>query len=297
MKADQFKRIIEACYAQFPVRRCTLIPEGWDNLVVEVNGEYIFRFPRRPEAEAQLRKELRLLPQLAPALSVSVPRYEFLWQGGQAYPRPFAGYWKVPGVPLALDSISDEQTSRLVNQLAEILSEVHSFPVEQAVSSGMQNTSPAQWREQYRALYRRAREQVLPLLEPPIGKKATALWESFLGQDANFRFRATLVHGDLGRQHILCGPDQGVVVGIIDWGDACIGDAALDFAGLLTGCSRAFVERVLVGYTGEVDETFRQRMAFYGASTPFHEVLFGLTTDDREHLTQGLASLHASLSD
>jgi aminoglycoside 2''-phosphotransferase len=78
------------------------------------------------------------------------------------------------------------------------------------------------------------------------------------------------------------------ITGIIDWEDACIGDPSLDMVGLL-GCGATFTERVLAAYTGEVDDTFRQRMAFRADIVPFFEILFGLDKGDDAHLQRGLA--------
>jgi aminoglycoside phosphotransferase (APT) family kinase protein len=38
-----------------------------------------------------------------------------------------------------------------------------------------------------------------------------------------------LVHGDLHLRHVLVGPD-GTAAGVIDWGDACFADPALDLS-------------------------------------------------------------------
>jgi hypothetical protein len=41
-----------------------------DHDVLEENGRWIFRFPRRPEVEEWLAKEIALLPELAPGVEV-----------------------------------------------------------------------------------------------------------------------------------------------------------------------------------------------------------------------------------
>jgi aminoglycoside 2''-phosphotransferase len=117
------------------------------------------------------------------------------------------------------------------------------------------------------------------------------LWEGFLTDDAHFRFRPGLIHRDLTGEHILCDPTRGLITGIIDWGDATIGDPALDFVGLLWDAGRDFTEAVLAGYQGQVDETFWDRMAFYAELAPVYEIRFGLVTADEAHLNAGLESL------
>ena len=47
-----------------------------------------------------------------------------------------------------------------------------------------------------------------------------------------------LVHGDLGLDHIRVTEDD--VTGVIDWGDSCVGDPALDLAATTLSASPAF---------------------------------------------------------
>ena len=121
------------------------------------------------------------------------------------------------------------------------------------------------------------------------------VWEDFLTSDANFQFRPVLIHGDLGGEHILLDRVTGTLAGVIDWGDACVGDPALDFAGLLHGCGRDFACGVLAGYGGEMDEALRERVVFYARIVPFHEVMYGLFIGDEVHVHQGLESLRMGL--
>ncbi len=54
-----------------------LIDEGYDFVVAIVDG-WIFRVPRRPVVAEALRHEVGLLPVLAAALPVEVPRFELV---------------------------------------------------------------------------------------------------------------------------------------------------------------------------------------------------------------------------
>ena len=46
---------------------------GWDSVAVDAGGEYIFKFPRNPDAVASLEKEARLLAVVRPQISMTVP--------------------------------------------------------------------------------------------------------------------------------------------------------------------------------------------------------------------------------
>ena len=96
----------------------------------------------------------------------------------------------------------------------------------------------------------------------------------------------------MNEEHILCDLDRGVIIGIIDWDDACIGDPALNFTWLLDYGS-SFIREVLGGYRGNIDRTLLKRATFYSRIGSFTEILFGLDTGDEAHLRQGLTYLRS----
>ena len=62
-----------------------------------------------------------------------------------------------------------------------------------------------------------------------------------------------VVHGDLHLRHLLVGPD-GLATGVIDWGDSCLADPALDLSlafSAFTGPARA---ALLAAYGRPLDE-------------------------------------------
>jgi hypothetical protein len=213
MNIASYQRIIEACFPELQVHSAVPVSQGWDSVTLEVNDEYIFRFPKRPDVEPQYAIEALLLAELVMRLPIAVPSFQFVWSGGAEYSMRFVGYRKLAGVSLACDRHTPAQLAQLAEQLATFLSELHRFPV------------------------------------------------------------------DLATQRLVPG-----------------GDPAIDFVGLLHDCGADFTERVLDGYRGAVDATFRQRMRFYDHAIPFHEILFGITIEDEGHIRQGVEALRVALS-
>jgi aminoglycoside phosphotransferase (APT) family kinase protein len=76
--------------------------------------------------------------------------------------------------------------------------------------------------------------------------------------DAPRRF----IHHDLWPEHLVVDPATGQLVGILDWTDTLLGDAAGDFVTLAAFGGWGFLEQVLENYPHEVDEGFRQRLRF-----------------------------------
>lgn len=289
---DKYTALIQANFPHLALHQVQPITRGWDSFVLDVNDEFIFRFPMRDDVVAQLERERHVLPKLALTLSTPIPQFEMLGQGNASYPYTFVGYRKLHGVPLEDETITQQQLFTLAPALATFLHELHSFPLAQAVQAGVQEHTPEQWRARYQERYVDLQKRVFPLLDGELCTKSARLWRDFLDTPAHFAFQPVLIHCDLGSEHILCDPERGVLTGIIDWGDMTIGDPALDFVGLHWRGGHDFVQSVLAHYQSTIDATFWQRMDFYLSYGPFAELRYGVYSENTEFITQGIAGLH-----
>ena len=269
--------VLRERHPELDVRDVRTIEDGWDSLVLEIDG-YIFRFPRRPEVVAWVEREIAFLPELAPTLPVEVPRFEYVGRDGVAY----VGYRKLDGAP-ATPGL-DEQSGV---DLGRTLVALHAFPIERAGALGVPFFDPAAWREHFERFCTDLRTRVGPLLEP--GERLRA--ESLFAQVAGFDFVPVLVHGDLGPEHVLC--RDGRVVGMIDWSDARIGDPALDLAWCMNGTPDAVASAVAQVYGA--DAATCERSLFYHRLGPWHEVVYGLDTEQERFVVSGLDGVRSRL--
>ncbi len=293
MDIERLTQAIQDSFPEIEIRAATPMLDGWDSVVLDINGEYIFRFPRRADVEAQLDKEIALLPELAKTLPLDVPRFEFFGQG-RPEGRRFVGYRKIKGVPLEAEGVHSGRRSQIVRQLARFLTALHGFPVEKAVRLGVRGGA-VEWKQHHERFYAWARENVAPLLDAPTRAAAAAAWENVLRDEASFRFQPALVHRDLGNEHILYDGERGTIAGIIDWGDATIGDPAIDFAGLLYSFGSGFTQEVLSLYGGKVDPAFWRRIVFYVNVSPYYEIHYGKLIEDEGRVKAGLEKLKSEL--
>ena len=118
---------------------------------------------------------------------------------------------------------------------------------------------------------------------------AHALFTDYL--ERSHDFDPVVLHGDLGPEHLLA--KAGRLSGVIDWGDARIGDPALDLAWLLYGTGASFATEVLRAYGGDGD--LRRRALYFRRLGPWHEVLFGLKHDRPKLVDSGLMGVRARL--
>ena len=229
---------------------------GYDFEVAIVDDDWVFRFPRRPGVEEALRMEIALLPPLATALPVDVPVFEHISRSPL-----FVGYRLIRGEPL-VDEDGDG-----VRAFLEALHALDpsSLPVERR-----------DWIEAYRSQCVEFERLVLPLLDTDLRRRAKRLFgeaETLVG------FEPALLHADLGPTHLLV--RGGRLTGVIDWGDARVGDPALDYAWLLNG--------PFAGW--DVDADLRRRALFYHRLGPWYEAHYGLFTEQPAHVERGLAGI------
>jgi aminoglycoside phosphotransferase (APT) family kinase protein len=279
---ERYRRLLQRHLPDFRIDSFERIGQGWDSAAFEVNGDWIFRFPPRPETEAALRKEAALLPELAPALPVPVPEPEIVVQNGAF----FVGHRKLDGRPLHAGRTAVAQ------RLGAFLSALHAFPVARAAQLSVPVLDPIEHERQFA---QRCEQLVFPLLDRAERESARAMFEEFFALASNLAFETVLIHADLGPEHILCRDDD--VSGVIDWSDARVADPALDLAWLLHGLGEPFAETVLEHYAGSRagDDRLRDRALFYHRLGPWHEVLYGLERGGDAYVESGLAGVRRRL--
>ena len=234
--------------------------DGYDFEVAIVDDEWVFRFPRRSGVEDALEVEIVLLPALAPALSVDVPSFEHISRNPL-----FVGYRLLRGEPLV-----DEDA----DGVRAFLEALHAFD-----PSGLPVERPS-WVEAYRDQCAEFERLVFPVVDKDLRAEAKRL---FGDAETLVDFKPALVHADLGPEHLLV--RDGRLAGVIDWGDARVGDPALDYAWLLNGPCADW----------DVDPDLRRRARFYHRLAPWYEAHYGLFTSQPAHTERGLAGIRDRL--
>lgn len=276
-----------------PVRASALEDEGGCR-AFDVNGAWIFRFPRDRAQEAALAREVALTARLAPFLPLSLPLYEAVGAPSPEYPFRFAGYGRLSGV-LALhvppERVRVGETAAL---LGEFLSRLHEFPLAEAEAMGVLRDDSgwnlAKLREGVLSRFAALRD-ALP--EP----MAHRCWKLFSRDEGGPpRAGGRLVHSDLGAEHLLVDPSAGRPLGTLDWSDAVIGDPAVDFAGLYTWLGEPLLQGVLERYTVPFDEGLPRRARFIGVAVACLNLLYGLESSRGDYVAFGRRSLDRALS-
>jgi aminoglycoside 2''-phosphotransferase len=274
--------VLERYFPSLPIRYARMIESGWDNYVLEVNDQWIFRFPRRQDGVVRLKMEIKLLPLISRISSIRVPEFEYLWPGGGDFREVFVGYKRIQGVSMTAQLVTRRKSARLASQLSGFLREIHDIPPLRLSKIGL-----FEWHDR-----QELKRHAIPLLSPKVRLRLVSLFEEFFRDKTNLKFAPTLIHSDLTGGNILCNSDATAITGVIDWGDASIGDPAYDFSGFLYEYGESFVDKILSEYNATNEEAFRRRMIFYASVLPFNVLVGAKMTGHRFQLGEDELVVH-----
>ena len=233
---DRARRLIVAQFPELAAAEVTLVSEGWDYAVFQVDQEWAFRFPRREAVVPGAEREIEVLPALAERLPVGVPAPVFVGRPGQGFPWLFYGARYLPGVEATGQAVDAEA-------LGAALRALHAAGTVAAV--GEQLPADPMGRVDMAAR--------LPRLEE-LGVDAPALVAA--AQELPAARHTAVCHGDLHMRQLLV--DGGALTGVVDWVDVCRSDPAVDLSIAWSTLGAARRPAFFAAY-GEVQEETRVR--------------------------------------
>jgi aminoglycoside phosphotransferase (APT) family kinase protein len=282
--------LIAAAFPTLRGRPVEPLAEGWDNTVFLVGGTWVFRFPRRQLAVPGFRRELAVLPRIATRLPLPVPEPEFVADDDDPVdPWPFAGARLLPGRELADTGLPDGERRAAAAAVGAFLRQLHAAPTRQAAPAGlpldpMGRAWPRARIDDTRTQLRQLVEQGTWAGDPGV----QALLAEAERLDAPAR-PPVLVHGDLHVRHVLL-DDGGSAVGVLDWGDVCLADPAVDLALAYTAFSGPARAAFLTAY-GEVDAERELRARALGVRLSAFLTAYAADVDRPALLAEALAGL------
>jgi aminoglycoside phosphotransferase (APT) family kinase protein len=191
---------------------------GWDNTTFRLGSSMSVRLPSADPYVAQVEKEHRWLPVLAPQLPVPIPVPLGQGDPSPAFPRPWSVYRWIDGDLLTVDRVPDMKV--FASELAYFLTALYAIePAGPAPGShSFSRGGPvAAWDDQTR--------QTLDTLRDAIDTRAALeVWEAALA--ARHEAPAVWAHGDVTGTNLLV--RDGHLAGVLDFGCCAVGDPACD---------------------------------------------------------------------
>lgn len=274
----------------FDVRRPAHPAAGVDTaVVIDATGRrWVVRAPQDPAAGAALEAEVALLQSLVTHvdggdLPFDVPRpggFAPLPEGGRAVVHP-----QLRGRPLRLELLGPGPG--LAASVGRAIAALHELPVSLVEDAGL----PVYDAEAYRQ--RRLAEVDEAARTGHVPTALLRRWERALEDVAMWRFRPTVVHGDLSAEHVLCSGAE--VSGVLGWSEAKVADPADDLAWLLVAAPQEGVDPILEAYnlrrTELSDRHLAARALLAGELALARWLLHGVRADDASIVDDATAML------
>jgi aminoglycoside phosphotransferase (APT) family kinase protein len=286
MDIDTASLQIRQDFPYLTIERIVPLGEGLGNIAFEVNDAYVFRFPKTHVNILDLQRELLILPVVRTHSTLPVPEPHFVPPDDG-----YVGYRTLPGRILmnAPNHISANGCAAIGRQLGAFLSSIHGIPLAAFDSSAVKRESLcledclASARDDYANARRGIPTRYVAAVERFLDAAPAA--EAWSGA-------SVFSHNDLGSEHILV--QNGVVSGIIDWGDTAFTDPAYDFGLLYRDLGPAVLDASLKGYSrvlSDEKDQIRRRAHFYGRWRVLENIAYGLEPQHSAYLDAAMRSL------
>lgn len=258
MAPDTAAALIASSFPHVDTTAVRHIGGHWVFDVFRTSDDWVFRFPRWWWCGTLFEPEARTLDFVGKVLPARtrLPRVELLAEPSARFPYRFAGHRFVPGV--AADILDESLMPTVAREIAAFLGVLHSVPEAAAKAAGFRPvTSEDPGRQEWFDLGMAVSAQ-LRGLDPVIDGAID--WLHTAPMTPPVLAERQLVHTSLDPDHLLVDPATGSLLGVIDWTDACLGDAGRDFVNLVTWRGWGFAEEVLALYPRRLDSEFRSRL-------------------------------------
>lgn len=263
----------------------------------DTSGAYwMLKAPRRGDVQMLGRHEKLTLDFVRGKVPVVLPDW-------QVHTDKLIAYRILPGVPAAeIDPLMGELIWRLpqksvpgafAESLAAAMVKLHALDAGAAEAAGI-HAIPA---DELRQRMKMRMDECNTLAKVP--DLLWGLWQKWVDGDAFWPDRVVLVNGDIYHPHLFVDADHRLV-GIDDWSQAEVNDAALDFSLYFAAAGREALEDLISRYEKAGGETWA-RMAdqaeMYYWSSPVRFAAYAMKTGDVAHLlnVKGMVHRYASM--
>lgn len=215
------RRLLVAQFPAWAEHTLQAVPSaGTDHTLYRLGEDRFLRFPRIPGAVAQVDKEQRCLPLLAPLLPLSVPVPLAEGKPGEGYPWPWSVYRWLDGEPASSAAVADPCDA--ATALAGFIRALQQVDGRRGPPPGPHNA----FRGVPLATRDAATRRAISSLRADFDTVAlSTAWEAAL-QAPPWRHAPVWIHGDLHGGNLLV--QHGRLSAVIDFGCLGVGDPACD---------------------------------------------------------------------
>jgi aminoglycoside phosphotransferase (APT) family kinase protein len=220
--ATLVRRLIRAQFPQWAELDIRPVEyDGWDNRSFRLGDDMTVRLPSAEGYVAQVEKEHRWLPRLAPCLPLPIPVPLAKGVPAGEYPWPWSIYRWLEGEIASVAHIDDLR--QFATALAHFLSALQAIDATDGPPAGPHSF----YRGAPLAVYDPETRKAIAALDGRIDTGATlAVWETAI--QTMWHGAPVWFHGDMAAGNLLV--DDGQLCAVIDFGCSGVGDPACDLA-------------------------------------------------------------------
>lgn len=218
---------LHAVHEQLPAlgcRRATHLGSGWGADVYRLDDRLVARFPRTAEAAWWVDFDQAVLGFVTTSLASAFAVPAMVARGKAGSYFPY-DFLVCEFVPgVEADRLTAPAAEALAADLGRALTRIHSVSVNDARQAGLREVD----------------------------------WD-----DSGYARPLRFVHGGFRHGNVLVDPATGRLTGVIDWGNAAVGDPALDFMALVLWRGWGFMHLALGAYELSTDSGFLDRVQYH----------------------------------
>ena len=266
--------------------------------VFDIQDEYILRVPDREYRNSKglnmLRRENNILQFLSTRLPTPVPDILFLHDSEIL---PFSIHKKIPGKSLVfvIEQLTQKEKLDIAVEIGKTLSILHS----ESISQDYISTFP-KWKEQFPQdelflsnykkkwafWFEETKEYAYQYLNGKQKKWLKNIFDEFLSDKNNFRFKPKVSHCDFDTSNILINLNSYQISGLIDFEECNLWDPAVDL--LFFNEGEEFMNKLLENYKFSNQKSLRNRMKFYYSRTCTPYIVWGIQHNRPSMIDEGI---------
>lgn len=221
---DLVRRLLASQHPDLAGRDLRLAASGWDNVMLRLGDDLAVRLPRRAAGAVLIEHEQRWLPELAPLLPIPVPVPVRVGRPELGFPWAWSVTPWFEGDVAADVPLRDP--SREARRLGEFMAALHRPAPPDAPANPLRDVHVGDRTDHVVAAVAQVTD-TLDALVPDGAARAMRRWRELTATD-RYAGPPSWVAGDVHTGNVIV--RDGAITALIDFGDLCAGDPAVDLA-------------------------------------------------------------------
>jgi len=237
--------------------------DGTYSDIAVVNNETVFKFARYDWSAVYLRNEADVLRFIRNFVATPLPDVELIAPNisRRGYIKGTSLYRNV------LLKMNQYAQDSIAMQIAAFLKQLHTIPATKAEYANIEKSQMNRTREEWLTELETIQRKIFPYCTEYVKEYLRQIIQPAIDNEDFFKFRPSVIHGDLTPCHILFDKTSRKITGIIGFSNAGIGDPAYDIGMLLDHLGENFILRVQKYYP--ISPAYLERARFYAYISSF----------------------------